>query len=161
MTSTVPTTIPHQKRKLVSQRVGPPDKRTRPRGLTRAVRTAIDALMFERCSRAEACKKAGITERALYLALEKMEVARYWNQCLHVLRTGERARNLHRLCELREQDDNRNASVRAVQVLEQLDAVEQSRPGVFSAPGFIVVITPPAAQTGDAAPVIEHDAAQP
>jgi hypothetical protein len=68
---------PPQSRKLVAQKVGAVDKRRRPRGLTKAIRTAIDAIVHDRCSREDGCKKAGITERALYLALEKPEVATY------------------------------------------------------------------------------------
>ena len=112
---------PPQKRKLVRQKVGPVDKRRRPRGLTLAIRAAIDAMVYERRSRAEACQIAGIAERSLYLALEKPEVAQYWNRTIEMLRTGERARNLQRLLELRDQDVNMNAAVKATVVLIEHD----------------------------------------
>lgn len=138
-------------KKLVRQPAGPVDKRKRPRGLTQGIRIAIDAIVYDRCTRAVACEKAGITQRALYLALEKSEVAAHWNSCIKVLRTGERARNLHRLTELRDQDENRGAAVKSVQLLEQLD-VNDVRPGPASMqPGMVIVIhaAPPTPSPSD------------
>jgi hypothetical protein len=128
---------PPTSRKLVRQTAGPVDKRRRKRGLTTAVKTAIDAMIFGRCSRAEACKTAGFTERALYLALEKAEVAQYWNRQLLVLRAGERAANIHRLCEIRDAADNMPA-VNAVKTLEQLDAEAVARPVSQVSPGIVI-----------------------
>jgi hypothetical protein len=136
-----------QKRKLVPQPAGPLDKRRRPRGLTRAIRTAIDAMIFDRCTRLEACEKAEITERAFYLAMEKPEVAAYWRQQTDLLRSGERAANLHALVRVRDSDKNANASVKAVQVLEQLDQEAISRPPSQFQPGLqIVIVQGPATQ---------------
>ena len=115
---------PPQSRKLVAQKVGPVDKRRRPRGLTRAVRTAIDAIIGDRCTRDEACKRAEITERALYLALAKPEVAKYWNDAVHVLRNGERAANLFALIDVRDNSGNAIARVSAAKALEQVPEVE-------------------------------------
>jgi hypothetical protein len=132
---------PPQSRKLVSQKVGAVDKRRRPRGLTRAIRTAIDAVVFDRCSREEACKKAGITERALYLALEKAEVASYWNSSVVMLRTGEKARNVHVLTEVRDSSGNAMARVAAVKTIEQL--IETEAPASTShsrQPGVVIQI---------------------
>jgi hypothetical protein len=147
-----------QRRKLVNQQIGPLDKRSRKGGgLTKRVRIAIDAVMFDRCTREEACKKADFSERALYLALAKPEVAAYWNAQLQVLRQGERARNLHRLTELREQTSNPAASVKAIQELERPDD-QSARYGFIpgQAPGLTIQIV----TTADAvkvAPTIEHD----
>jgi len=129
------TKKPPTSRKLVSQAAGPVDKRRRKRGLTVAVRTAIDAMIYDRCTRAQACKRAGFTERALYLALAKAEVATYWNQALQVLRVGERASNIHRLCEIRDAANNVPA-VNAVKALEMLDAEAVARPG--PSPGIVI-----------------------
>jgi hypothetical protein len=133
------TKKPPASRKLVRQAAGQVDKRKRKRGLTAAVKCAIDAMIFERCSRAEACERAGFTERALYLALEKAEVAAYWNQELQVLRAGERAANIHRLCEIRDAADNMPA-VNAVKTLEQLDAEAVARPAAQVSPGISIRI---------------------
>jgi hypothetical protein len=113
------------------------DKRRRKRGLTVAVRTAIDAMIYDRCTRAQACKRAGFTERALYLALEKPEVAVYFNRSLQVLRAGERPANIHRLCEIRDAADNMPA-VNAIKTLEQLDAEAVARPAGQISPGIVI-----------------------
>ena len=131
------TKKPPTSRKLVRQTAGPVDKRRRKRGLTTAVRTAIDAMIYDRCTRAQACKRAGFTERALYLALAKAEVATYWNQALQVLRVGERASNIHRLCDIRDAADNMPA-VNAVKALEMLDAVAVARPVGQPSPGIVI-----------------------
>jgi hypothetical protein len=133
------TKKPPTSRKLVRQTAGPVDKRRRKRGLTTAVRTAIDAMLYDRCTRAQACKRAGFTERALYLALEKPEVAQYWNAGLLVLRAGERATNIHRLCEIRDAADNMPA-VNAVKALEQMDAEAIARPVAQVSPGISIRI---------------------
>lgn len=140
------------KRKLVPQMVGRTDKRRRPRGLTRAIRTAVDAIIFDRCSRQSACESAGITERALYLALEKVEVAAYWKRQTDVLRTGERAANLHALVRVRDSEQNANASVKAVQVLEQLGDEQASRTGAgVTVPGLVIqILNAPAAVSSEA-----------
>jgi hypothetical protein len=117
---------PPTKRKLVTQKAGPVDKRRRKRGLTSAVRVAIDSMIFDRCTRAEACKKAGFSERALYLSLEKPEVAAYWNKCLQVLRAGERAANIHRLVEIRDAAENMPA-VQAITTMIEQDAEAAAR----------------------------------
>jgi hypothetical protein len=134
------TKKPPTSRKLVRQTAGPVDKRRRKRGLTAAVRTAIDAMLYDRCTRAQACKRAGFTERALYLALEKPEVATDFNRGLQVLRAGERAQNLHRLADLRDQDVSRTAAVKAIQVLEMLDAEAVARPAGQQSPGIVLRI---------------------
>lgn len=117
---------------------------TKPRrsdGLTRKIRAAIDAQVFEGLKRAEAAKKAGITDNALYQALRKPAPLAYWNECLQVLRTGERARNIIRLTEIRDQDENRTAAVRAVQVLEEAAASKQQQAGSkVVTPGIQIVI---------------------
>ena len=131
------TKKPPTSRKLVRQTAGPVDKRRRKRGLTTAVRTAIDAMIYDRCTRAQACKRAGFTERALYLALAKAEVATYWNQALQVLRVGERASNIHRLCAIRDGGLGMPA-VNAVKALEMLDADAVARPAGQISPGIVI-----------------------
>ena len=134
---------PPQSRKLVPQKVGAVDNRRRPRGLTRAIRTAIDALVFDRCTREEACKKAGITERALYLALEKPEVAAHWNAQVHVLRVGERAANIHALAGIRDKSGNAMAVVQAARSLDQLeDSAAAAAKASQIQPGLVIVIQP-------------------
>lgn len=138
---------PPQSRKLVSQKVGPVDKRRRPRGLTRAIRTCIEAIVHDRCTRDEACKRARITERALYLALQKPEVAVHWNAQVQVLRTAERAANLFALIDVRDKSGNAMARVNAAKALEQIPEHEAgaARGVVPAQPGLQIVLIQPAA----------------
>jgi len=145
------TKKPPTSRKLVPQTVGSVDKRRRKRGLTVAVRTAIDAMIYDRCTRAQARKRAGFTERALYLALAKVEVATYWNQALQVLRVGERAQNIHRLCQIRDAANNMPA-VNAVKALEMLDAEAVARPIGQPSPGIVIKFITQAPQP---APIVD------
>jgi hypothetical protein len=132
---------PPQSRKLVAQKVGPVDKRRRPRGLTRAVRTAIDAIIGDRCTRDEACKRAGITERALYLALAKPEVAAFWNAAVVVLRSGERGANIFALIDVRDKSGNAMARVSAAKALEMVPEHEAAASrGGQTVPGLQIVI---------------------
>jgi hypothetical protein len=142
MTNALQTKRPPVSRKLVRQPLGPVDKRRRKRGLTVAIRTAIDAMLYDRCARPEACERAGISERALYLAFEKAEVAVYFNRCLQVLRAGERPRNIHRLAEIRDAANNMPA-VQAIKTLEMLDAEAVARPLANESPHITIVIRQP------------------
>src|SRR6516165_2780530 len=149
------TKKPSTSRKLVRQAAGPVDKRRRKRGLTTAVRTAIDAMIYDRCTRAQACKRAGFTERALYLALAKAEVATYWNQALQVLRVGERASNIHRLCAIRDAANNMPA-VNAVKALEMIDSAEAMRPASQTSPGIVIrFVTQAVTQAAQTAPIVD------
>jgi hypothetical protein len=144
-----------QRRKLVAEAIGKIDRRRRPRGLTSRVKAAIDAIVFDRCSRQEACERAGLTERALYLALAKVEVATYWNGQIEVLRRGERAKNLHRLTDIRDQNSNPAAAVKAVQVLEAVPDDVRRAPGAIQ-PGLVIIVNSPAgSQQIGSKPVID------
>jgi hypothetical protein len=110
-------------------------------GLTRAICVAIDASIFDGCTRAEACKNAAITKRALYLGLEKAEVAAYWRRQTDVLGTGERAAKSPRARSRPRLQWNPAASVKAVQVLEQLDDEAVKRPpSMQQSPGLVIVV---------------------
>jgi hypothetical protein len=90
--------------------------------LTKKIRAAIDQIVFQGLTRADAAKAIGITDNALYQALRKPAVLAYWNEALQVLRTGERPRNLHRLVEIRDQNANLTAAVQAIKLLEPQEA---------------------------------------
>jgi hypothetical protein len=145
----------NQKRKLVPGKIGAVDRRKRPRGLTRAIKTAIDNIIFDRCTRAEACQRAAISERALYLALEKVEVAGYWRRQVEVLRKGEEARNIQRLAEIREAANNMPA-VNAIKMLMDIGEQYQAHGrGHQVSPGLAIVIVDPRGPRV-VAPTIEH-----
>lgn len=129
------------KRKLVKEKVGPVDHRKNPRGLTDKVKVAIDAIVFDGCNRAVACKLAGMQERSFYDALSKTEVARYWNAQMQLRRQGERPNNIQRLTEIRDAANNMPA-VNAVRLLEELTEAGEGRalPGADSPQSFQINI---------------------
>lgn len=112
-------------------------------GLTLKVRELIDQQVFQGKARAAAAAAAGLTENAAYQALRKPAVLAYWNQCLQVLRTGERARNIHRLVEIRDAANNMPA-VNAIKTLEDITDVKRTETGQrVTAPGVMVVVGAP------------------
>jgi hypothetical protein len=94
--------------------------RSEPRRVTGKLKAAIDRLVWFGDKRADAATAAGMTDHGLRSALRKPHVLGYLRNELALLREGERPRSIHRLAELRDQDDNRAAAVKAIQVLEQL-----------------------------------------
>jgi hypothetical protein len=107
--------------------------------ITRKVRDAITAMVWEGLPRADAATKAGISEHGLYKALRKPPVKAYYLRELEVLRTSERARNFHTLCEVRDQRDNQMARVNAVKALEQVDEISERASSIRS-PGVVIQI---------------------
>lgn len=116
--------------------------RTSPGRVTGKLLIAMTAMVWQGLSRREAAAKAGISEHSLYKALRRPPVRAYYSAELEVLRTSERARNIHTLAEVRDQKTNQMARVQAVKALEQLDDEVSARRGsAFSAsPGLIINI---------------------
>lgn len=114
----------------------------------------MDALIWEGKSRAEAAKRANMSEHSLYAALRKPHVKAYYLTELDVLRTSERARNIHRAVEIREQSSNQMAALGAIKLLEQIDGDAAQSGNRTALPGMQIVIV----QAGSAAPhvVLEH-----
>lgn len=120
----------------------PGSKRNRlPRGtehrISARVRRAIEAMVWNGKTRAQAAAEAGITDDALYKAFRKPEVkSAYLTEC-DVLRTSGRSRALHRLVAISEAADNMPA-VHAIRTLhpdfENGDTARElannTRPGV-------------------------------
>lgn len=108
--------------------------------ITKQVRTAIDAMVWQGLKRAEAATTADLKDNSLYIALRRPDVKAYYLDQLDVLRTSERARNFHTLCEVRDQTSNQMARVNAVQALERMDDQQVSAAAQRSTPGLTIVI---------------------
>jgi len=114
-----------------------PDKK---RPISRKVREAIDAMVWEGLPRDKAAAKAGISDHGLYKALRSPPVkAHYLSEC-EVLRTSGRARRIHRLEAMVEQNDNKAAVVNAALALERMSPDEQQSRTAQSSPGMVIVI---------------------
>ena len=103
-------------------------------------KVAINAMVWEGLTRREAAQKAGLTDHSLYVALSKPHCKAYYMRELDVLRTSERARNIHTLVDVRDQMSNQMARVQAVKALEQIDDSEVASRGANSLPGLQIVI---------------------
>jgi hypothetical protein len=109
---------------------------------------ALSLIVFEGLKRKDAAEQVGLTEHAVYQALRKPHVAAWFNEQLQAMRTGARARALHRMIELSEQNDNFAAAVAATRPLLATDEQERAGlAGVDHRPGLQIVIqTGPQAQ---------------
>jgi hypothetical protein len=88
---------------------------------------------------AAAAKHANLTAHAVRSALEKPHVKAYYMAQVDVLRTSERARNIHRLVEIRDAADN----MPAVIAIKEINRVDETQSGVAAqhrAPGVVIVI---------------------
>lgn len=134
--------------------------RSAPRRVTGKLRIAVEAMVWEGLQRKAAAERAEMTDHGLRSAMRKPHVLGYYRAELAALREGERARNVHRLVELRDQDENRNAAVKAVQVLEMTDPALMQRQLQQTSPGIVIRILPANAEalrTVEASPIIiEH-----
>jgi hypothetical protein len=117
-----------------------------PRAPGRAARQAIDAMVFEGISRDEAAKRAGMLAKSLANSLRKPRTKQYLARQMEVLRTSERARNIHALTAVRDESANAMARVAAVKTLEQISDDPVARPIGPQAPGVCIIISdrPPA-----------------
>jgi hypothetical protein len=114
--------------------------------ITPRVKSAITAMVNSGVAYNEAAAQAGLTTEAMRLALAKPHVISFYKQQLHVLRDAQRARNIHRLAEIRDADNNMPA-VNAIKALEQI-ADEQTNNKQTTTPGVTIRIvnvsaTPP------------------
>ena len=122
--------------------------------VTRKVREAVHAMVWLGLNRADAAKHAGLRDHSLYVAFRKPHVKALYLQELEVLRTSERARNFHVLCEVRDQTTNQMARVNAVKALEQVDD-DVERKHAARTPGVVIQIVNQA-QSSDKA-LIHHE----
>jgi hypothetical protein len=106
--------------------------------ITPRVKRAIELIVHECKPWHEAAIETGMTTRNMRLALERPHVMAYYKQQLKVLRDCRAARNIHRLCEIADAENNMPA-VNAIKALEQLSD-EQTNNKQTTAPGVTIRI---------------------
>jgi hypothetical protein len=87
--------------------------------VTGKLKGAIDRMVWNGSPRDQAALEAGMSNHGLRDALKKPHVKTYYTEQLEVLRTSERARNIHRLAEIRDAANNMPA-VQAIKALEEM-----------------------------------------
>ena len=108
-----------------------------------------------------AAEHGGMSTYRFRLALEKPHVNAYYrNQC-QVFRASTTARNIHRLCEIRDAEDNMPA-VNAIKALEQLGDEQTNNKQTNASPGIAIriinIATPAQHDIAKSLPIIELDA---
>lgn len=151
---TPPATVPDEDR-----------QRSRKLQVTGRLKVALDAMAWEGLKLKDAASQAGLTYHALYSALRKPHVLAHYNALLVVLRSGERARNIHRLAEIRDAGNNMPA-VQAIGMLERMSEDSSIRSSTSAATPGVTIHIHEAPQAGpqsqpvrviDANPLISHD----
>jgi hypothetical protein len=117
-----------------------PARKTKTLTVTRKVRVAIEQMVWHGLKRDAAAQVAGLTDHSLYAALRSPHVKQHYLSELDVLRTSERARNIHRAVEIREQTSNQMASIQAIKLLEQISDDAPASRGSVSLPGLVIVV---------------------
>jgi hypothetical protein len=118
--------------------------KTPPLRITRRVKEVIDVMVSNGLGYSEAATEVGLTPRAMRMALNKPHVLAYYKAQCQVLRGATTARNIHRLCEIRDAENNMPA-VNAIKALEQLSD-EQTNTKQTTSPGVTIRIVNIAAQ---------------
>jgi hypothetical protein len=122
--------------------------------ISRRVKAAVEAMVWQGMKRGEAAQATGMKDNSLYVAFRRPEVRAYYLSECEVLRVSGRARRIHRLEGLVEQDENKMAAVQASRTLDNMGEDAQARSGVQASPWLTIRITNVAAAP---APItIEH-----
>jgi hypothetical protein len=106
--------------------------------ITPRVKRAIDAVVHQGLPWDQAAHETGLTTRTMRLAFERPHVLAYYRAQCQVLRASTTAQNIHRLCQIRDADNNQPA-VNAIKTLEMLDDEQTARPNTPS-PGVVIRI---------------------
>lgn len=109
-----------------------------PLRMTARVKAAIDLMVEHGYKFDFAASEVGLNTRSMRLALEKPHVIAYYRKQCQVLRNAQHARNIHRLAEIRDADNNMPA-VNAIKALEQLADAPGDRPN-STTPGVTIRI---------------------
>lgn len=108
--------------------------------VTGKLRIALLEMVWAGSCRADAAKAAGLQDHSLRSALRKPHVKAFYLGELEVLRTSERARNIHALVGVRDKSANGMAVVQAARTLDQLADGDPIGRAVAITPGITIVI---------------------
>jgi hypothetical protein len=123
--------------------------RSAPLKVTGRLKAALDAMIWKGLTRDQAAEHAGLKPHSLYVAFRKPHVKAAYLAELEVLRTSERARNIHAMVKIRDFDGHTNAmaSLNAAKALEGLPDIPASSTDPRLSPGITIrIISSPASQ---------------
>src|SRR6516162_413111 len=115
--------------------------RSYPGKVTGRLRGALLDMVWKGSRRDDAALANKMSVHGLREALKRPHVKAFYLAELGVLRESERPKTFHRLCDLRDQDENKNAAVAACKVLEQVTDEQTNRSGTpMPGPGVTIRI---------------------
>jgi hypothetical protein len=100
---------------------------TRTVRITARVRAAVEVMVWQGLKRNEAAQAVGMKDNSLYAAFRKADVRAFYLSECEVLRLSGRARRIHRLESVVEQDENKMAVVQASRTLDGMGEDAQAR----------------------------------
>lgn len=133
----LPATIPESDLSNITKsrntRLGP--------GLSSKRILLVEEMIFNGLSRKDAAQKVGMTDRAARYALGDRVVMAAYRNSLQILRESEKPKSIHRLAELRDQNESLKVSLDAAKTLANEDRsgpTVQVGVNVNVQPGYIV-----------------------
>lgn len=123
--------------------VGRPKVQKQPMGRSATVVLAIQYMVRDGLSRKQAAEKAGIKDDTLYKAFLNPEVRREYEAQIDVLRTSERARNIHKAAQLRDEAESEKVQLDSAKWLhgEDKQGGVTVNVGVNVQPGYVIGAT--------------------
>ena len=127
----------------------------RPLPITPKVRAAIECMVNDGADYQTAAHNAGLSTYALRTALSKPHVAAFLKAQTHVLLSARRPRNIHRLAEIADAENNMPA-VNAIKTMDAMQFGEHvDRSGSAPTPGVTIRIVN--VMSAEQTKQIEHD----
>jgi hypothetical protein len=108
------------------------------RQINRKLKASLDSMVWDGLPWKQAAERNNYRPSSMRSMLNEPHVITYLKQQRDVFRASLCAGNLLRLGQIRDQDDNRNAAVSAIKVLERID--EQPVQAANSTPGMVIVV---------------------
>jgi hypothetical protein len=108
--------------------------------VTGRLKLALEFMVWGGLKRGEASEKAKLTDDGLRRALKKRHVLAFYLQECETLRVSGRARRIHRLEELSEQNSNMQAAVNANRALENMAEDAAAAAGIVRPAGMLIVV---------------------
>lgn len=140
--------------------------KSRPMRVTGKLKAVCDLMVWDGMRWDEAALKLNFRTRSMRLAMQRPHVLRYIAAQRRVLLAQSSGQNLHRLGELRDQNNNPAAAVQAARALEALAIDARGGPGggaLAGGPraGYIIDLSGEQPTTAGLVIVVNHPPAQP
>lgn len=113
---------------------------TTPDPMTPKRRALIDGMVWRGLKLTEAAIEAGMTERNARMCAQDPKFRAALNAEMAAFKASQRPRNVHRLAELRDQNEAKGAAVQAIRTLEELAQQAEAAPPSDVRPGIVVII---------------------